>query len=197
MNPNGDYDFILNPEKPKKQPVDLMKNPKMLFAFVGFSLVLIVVLFVILSAVLSSGNKSQKNNFTEIAKTQTEIIRIADLVEKNKSATDTTQYRALNIKLTTLGAQNYVTTMIKKRGVKKLNSKIIASGKDTSVDDALEKASNNNKFNETFNKTMDDKLDIYAQQVQTAYDAGNKSEKAQLKSIYTNISKLQSKPTNP
>lgn len=190
MNPNSDYDFILNPEKPKKQPVDLMKNPKMLFAFLGFTVLIVIILAIVLNMLLSGSSNSQKENLTEIAKTQTEIIRVAELVEKNDSATEPTKYRALNAKLTTISAEKSVESMLQQRGAKKINTKILASGKDPSTDEELDKATKNNKFNETYNKVLDQQLETLSSQVQKAYDNANKSEKITLKKIYSDIEGL-------
>lgn len=190
MNPNSDYDFILNPQKQKKPPIDLKSNPKMFFTFVGFCLVVIIVVFVLLNAVINSGNNAQKDNLTEITKAQTEIIRIADLPSKNDSATETTKYRALNAKVTTMSSQSNINNMLATRGVKKVNPKVLASSKDPSVDADLEKATKNNKFNETYNQILQEKLEQYKILIQKAYDSGNKNEKTTLKPMYQNIDAL-------
>ncbi len=191
MQPNNNqYDFILNPEKQKKAPIDLKANPKMLFGFIGFSLFVIVIIFILLNAVINSGNNSQKNNLTEITKAQTELIRIADLPSKDESATETTKYRALNVKVTTISSQSSISSMLAKRGVKKVNPKVLASSKDPSVDASLEKATKNNKFNDTYNQILEEKLQQYKILIQKAYDSGNKAEKATLKPIYQNVDAL-------
>lgn len=191
MQPNNNqYDFILNPEKQKKAPIDLKSNPKMLFGFIGFCLFVIIIMFVLLNAIINSGNNSQKNNLTEITKAQTELIRIADLPSKDESATETTKYRALNVKVTTISSQSSITSMLAKRGVKKVNPKVLASSKDPSVDASLEKATKNNKFNDTYNQILQEKLEQYKILIQKAYDAGNKNEKATLKPMYQNVDAL-------
>lgn len=193
MQPDNDpYNFILNPEKPKKGPIDIKANPKMLILFALFSVVIIIVFAVLLNLVISSGSNSQKSNLTEIAKAQTEIIRIASLPENNKSAGEPTKYLALNTKVSTLSAQSEVTTMLKSRGVKKINPKELATSKDASVDIALEKAAKNNKYNETYREILDKKLTNYQTLVKKAYDSGNRKEKASLKPIYEGIEALTS-----
>ncbi len=192
MQPNNDYDFILNPEKPKKGPIDIKANPKMLILFVLFSAVIVIVVAVLLNLVISSGSNSQKSNLTEVAKAQTEIVRISALPENNKSAGEPTKYRALNTKVATMSSQTSVTTMLKARGVKKIDPKELATSKDASVDSSLEKAGKNNKYNETYNELLDKKLSAYQLLVKKAYDSGNNKEKASLKPIYEGIEALTS-----
>jgi hypothetical protein len=190
MSENNPYDFILNPEKPKKTPVDIKANPKMMLAFIIFSLLIIVVAFAALSALIGSGSNSQKQNLVDMRLQQTEIIRVSEMANDKESASDVTKNLALNIKLTILSHEQNTMTLLGKRGQDKVDPKLLASSSNPKTDALLNDAAKQNKFNETYRNTLKSLLEEYQTNLQKAYDSGNKSEQAELKEMYDETKKL-------
>jgi hypothetical protein len=184
MNQQNQYDFILNPEKPKKQPVQLSQDPKMFIGFIFFSVAVIIIALLGLSTIINSGTKGQKQNFINMQLTQTELVRVAELPTTNKAASDTTKNIAANTRLTILSQQQTTSILLGKRGQKKPNEKLLATSVNKKTDTLLEEAARENKFNETYRKNLKETIQKYQLIVNEAYERGNKAEKDQLKIMY-------------
>lgn len=190
MSENNPYDFILNPEKPKKTPVDLKANPKMMVMFIVFSLLVIIIAFATLSALIGSGSNTQKQNLVDMRLQQTEIIRVSEMANDKESASDFTKNLALNIKLTILSHEQDTMSLLGKRGQDKVDVKILASSSNPKTDTLLNDAARQNKFNETYRNTLKSLLEQYQKNLQKSYDSGNKNEQAQLKEMYDETKNL-------
>lgn len=190
MSENNPYDFILNPEKPKKTPVDLKANPKMMVMFIVFSLLVIIIAFAALSALIGSGSNTQKQNLVDMRLQQTEIIRVSEMANDKESASDFTKNLALNIKLTILSHEQDTMSLLGKRGQDKVDAKILASSSNPKTDTLLNDAARQNKFNETYRNTLKSLLEQYQKNLQKSYDSGNKNEQAQLKEMYDETKNL-------
>ena len=72
---NGNpYEFIVNPNKPQKKgllPTGYSKNQRILFVVVG--LVIIVLCIMLISSLLGSGSKSNKDQLVGVIKQQREL----------------------------------------------------------------------------------------------------------------------------
>lgn len=175
---NGNpYEFIVNPNKPQKKgllPTGYSKNQRILFVVVG--LVIIVLCIMLISSLLGSGSKSNKDQLVGVIKQQRELIRVADIGVKKAQRSDA-QNLAITTKLALSSEQAALESAAKSLGVK-VSSK--TSGKNTKTDELLMKAEQANNFDAVFIKELQTELTAYAKAVQTAYknNNGTKTKKA-------------------
>ena len=85
--PGGEYDFILDPQKPPRSPLPFSTGGKFQkILIIGGGIIILIVLAVVANSLLSGSANAQNNKLLTLAKTQTEIIRIID--EADDKVTD-------------------------------------------------------------------------------------------------------------
>lgn len=188
------YDFIINPNTPKKRSLVPGNNSflvKLAIFLVGFVL-LLVVLGVILSAVFSGSDV--KPELTETAQTQQEILRIAgsSAAANRQSSKDV----AASIQLTILSDQQSLLKYLATRGAKP-NAKTLALGKDSKTDQLLESAKATNTYDAMYLQTLSDDLMAYRAQIQAIYKkTTSKTLKTNLTQYFTNAVMLSEQVKN-
>ncbi|MGI9028287.1 MAG: hypothetical protein ACR2FM_05625 [Candidatus Saccharimonadales bacterium] len=188
------YDFILNSTpKPPKQPVfGGSKVARVLVVVVG--VVLLIVIGLVVNNFLNSGSKAQTQQLIEVAKAQTEIIRVSGLVTPQTAKELDTRVFALNTKLSTQGSSQATQTLLTTRGVKKkaLN-KTLAGGKNPKTDAALDEATKNNRFDDTYRTIIGKQLADYQTLLKTTSETANPKEKQALAEANDNVNRLITK----
>lgn len=178
------YDFIINPNTPKKRSLVPGNNSfltKLAIFLVGFVL-LLVVLGVILSAVFSGNDV--KPQLIETAQAQQEILRIAS----NNAATNRQSSKdvAASIQLTITTDQQNLLKYLAARG-SKLNAKTLALGQDAKAGQLLESAKATNTYDAMYLQILSEDLASYRAQLQAIYKkTTNKTLKTDLTRYFTN-----------
>jgi len=192
-NPN-DYNFIINPQKPKKSALlmpSFLTGGSMVkrIAIFGGGFVLLLVIIGIFGAVLSSSNNKATASMVELVEEQQEIARVAQLGVSGAGRSETKSY-ALIVNLSIVSDQQQLTAYLKKAG-KKITTKQLALKKNTKTDAAFAVATQANSFDDTFTTTINSELATYQVHVRNAFN-GTKSLTARgvLNQSYTGVATL-------
>jgi hypothetical protein len=191
MNPQYNYDFIMNPgQAPKKSRFSGFGGSaspnKRLFMLGGIVGLLFVVFFV---ALLFKGGGSAAN-LTSVAQTQTEIVRVAT-EGSNSAATTANQNMAINVELTLTSQLQTLQNFLKSNGSKELSQKTLNLKKNATTDTQLTTAQQDSTYDVVFAKIMQTDLSNYLSELKTAYNAdkGPKT-RAMLSTDYTQAAEL-------
>lgn len=189
----GQYDFIMNPEKPPKKPLFVSTGStgqKIIVVAVG--LVLLIMLMVIVSSFLNKSANAQNDKLLGLAKTQTEIARVADAA-KDKITDKNLLYESINVKLSVESSKQEIVSALASRGkkVKEKNLQVINPDNDT----VLAQGEQNGRFDDTYKQLLEQQLIDYQKQLQTVYDSSNATEKDIVSSANDQISLLLGKPS--
>jgi len=160
----GQYDFIMNPQKPKK---------KGLFSFGGGkSNILVTVIaavggltLIILVGSMFFGGSSDKDTLLTVARKQSELIALAE-IGADKAGSNQSQSFALSTKMSITTEQQTLVSQMAKR--EKVSAKDYADSVDSADETTLETAERNGRFDEVFNNLMKEKLTEYQRVLQTA-----------------------------
>ena len=201
MDPNlqngeeNPYDFIFRPDQNAPVVAKGMGNKnKQIIMFAVFLVVVLIVVGIVLS-VLSSASKPKANEAIAAEAYQTEIARIIDLGEKN-IAGPALQQKAITLNLILLDDQKKVAEVIKNKGIKVTPAQL-AQYKDAKRDDQLTQSLQNNRYDETFEKMVDDLFTKYYQAVKDAEKASTtKKEKDTLNAVRKHVETVYEKASN-
>ncbi len=181
------YDFILN-NQPRRSGPNFGQSKGQRIAVVVGGLILLIIIVMVISSFLNSGSNGQKQQLIDIAKSQTEIIRVSALAQQKAVDPKTKQF-ALNVKLSVQSDQSQVMKSLEGRGVKaKSLSKTLAASKNPKNDTTLDDGTKNNRFDDTFLVLLQQQLTDYQKQLKIAFDAsGSNSEKTTLTNAFNNV----------
>lgn len=187
MQPNQDhhpdYNFIMNPAPKAKKRLFSGgdKKQRLLMGIIAGGLA-VLVLGILLSSLFGGGSNSN-DRLVGLIQRQTELVRVAELGQKDASATDAKNL-AVNVKLSMLSAKNATTAALTKNGGK-LNSKEVGLLKNTKTDETLAAAKQANRYDETFVSTLQSELTTYQQELSDVFEvAASQAEKALLQDLY-------------
>jgi len=161
------YDFITSPGQPQKSSGLGGGSMKTRLLVVGGGLLILIIIASILGAVLSNANKGDLPGLKSLATQQQELIRIADL-GKEQALDPDIRSLAYSTSLSTTTQQQKLIAYLGTRG-EKMTKEQLDVGKKSSVDKELESASANNRFDESFNKILNDSLVAYNEKLSAAY----------------------------
>lgn len=188
--PAGQYDFIFNPQQPKKTGGfgfgGSLKNRLSIIVVAG---ILLLLGFSLVSNLLSSGQKTTIRNLKTIVAQQQEIIRIAEAGAKDAKSTDARGF-ALTVKLSVTTDQQKMQTQLGAYKAK-MTPQELAAKKSSDTDKTLADATTNNRYDEVLRETLASALGDYQRHIRTAYDGavGTKT-KATLESSFANTELL-------
>ncbi len=189
-NQSDPYGFILAPQ-PKKAAFSFnlsggsMKKRIILIAGV---FVILTIITMIAGSFLGQSNQAHQQALTELAGTQTEIVRLST-VGAAKATDPQTQALAINTQLSTESDRQATIAALQKRGVK-VNAKTLASAKNPKSDTLLTQAASNNDFDQAFEELIQAKLSSYQKQLKSVYGSGTSSEKKTFAAMYSSVSLL-------
>ena len=177
-----DYNFIMNNTPGKRSLFSGgSKNQRLLIMVAGAGV--LVVVFGLLFALIFGQDSSNTEKLVGLAARQTEIIRIAEIGEKQATSTDTKNY-ASTVKLSMTSANNQLVDLLKDYG-RKVQSKDLIVAKDITTDAALTAATQANRFDTVFTETIDKSVEEYQAELLQAYNAASsKKQRKALEAIY-------------
>lgn len=189
-NQQNQYDFILNDNQKPKRGLKFGNSTGSRIAIIIIGIILIIIAVSVINSFLGKESKAHTQQLTEVAKAQSEIIRVSTLAAKDAKDPKTRNY-ALNTKLSVQSSQIEVKKLLNARGVKDkgLNKKLGAS-KNTKNDDTLKEGSLNNRYDETFVAIINQQLADYQKLTQAAFESGNSKEKKALTAAFENAGRL-------
>lgn len=161
--PNNNYDFILNPEKPKKNMFPFSGQgmmPKVFFMLA--ILIVVVILIVVLKNSLTTSTIS-KTDFKSLVVEQQKIINITS-VDFSPPTSQQLTAKNLNslstIKLVVQSDQSTTLNYLSKHGLK-ISPKQLNNVKNVSQDNAIKTASDTGTLNQEYIQVMGTELDNY------------------------------------
>jgi hypothetical protein len=176
--PDSDpYGFILNPEKPPRQPFTLPGDSMAVrIAFAAGALIVLIILFSVASNFLNKSSNLQKQKLLSLAQTQSEIAGVADTASE-KITDKGLLYKAATVKVSMESSQQQVLSALKKRGKKKIKDKElnVTNPADTA---ALSEGEQNGRYDEAYMQLLQKQLSDYHQKLKDVYDSGTTSEKS-------------------
>ncbi len=182
---NNPYEFITNPEQPKKSLGPNLGGGKRQYIVFGlFVAVILVIVMVVVSVFFSSSGGGEK--LITLKSYQIEIDRVLGLGQSKISSQAKKQQYA-TLKAVLLTDTNSTSSLISKRGVKPKPEQL-AIKKDTSIDKKLDEAVGVGRFDEEYLKTVDGLVEDYYKDIKQAkIDAKTKTELSQLETMQNNI----------
>ena len=184
------YDFIMSADQRPRRSFNLGDNKGARFVVIAVLLILIFIITMLVMSFLDKDKNAQKERLIEIAQTQTEIIRVSSLAEKDAKSADTRNF-AVNTKLSVQTSQSEVSGAVARYGVKgKGLTKELSASKNPKTDAALQEASRNNRFDETFMAIMEKQLADYQKLLLAAHKAGTPADKQVLQKSIKNANVL-------
>lgn len=168
-SPGSAYDFILNPDKPKRrfnigQSLPGRPLTKIIVGVIGL-IVLIIIISIIVSALKP---KSQLSYMVPVLQDQQELVHvlnstgnISDISSNNQTFIATANLALSN---SLQGLTTYLTANHYKVSTKQLNLKV-----SSLTDSALSSAEASGDYNATFTQIMNQQLHTYMNDMSTAY----------------------------
>lgn len=173
MNPEqpgqNPYDFIMNPNAPKKPAIlgnnGSSKNFIMKIALIVVGLIVAIILIVVAMSLFKGGGLD-KTALIGVAQSQQEIITISS------SSTKLRSQALLNSAATTkatLDSQQKVYTAYLLENRIKTNQKLLAGKINPTTTSQLEDAGNTGNYDTVYKQVMQEKLEAYAKELTTVY----------------------------
>jgi hypothetical protein len=187
------YDFIMNPQKPQRDPISLFTGGNMIkraiIAVVG--LIVLIVLYSIVSGFLNGASSDQINRLISIARTESEITRVTGAVNMTKLNDRNVINYATTAKLSAQSSSHEILAVLAARGKKVKTTDI--STVDLGNDAALKQGEENGRYDQAMKQLLDKLLARYQQQLAAAYTPGTLKEKQVIKSANDQVNLLLSK----
>jgi hypothetical protein len=165
------YDFILNPKQPVKHPLNPLSGKlptsvtgnslvmKLLF-IIGGAVLLMIVLAIATS--LLTHNKGDVAQFTSLAETQQEVVRVATYGQNMVTQTGSQQL-AIDTILGVQTQQNQLLSYLGQQGVK-LSTKQLALKANLTINTELTNAQQTSTVDTVYAQVMQSELQSYASQ---------------------------------
>lgn len=179
-NTTGQYDFILK-DPPKKKRLSLPGNggskKQRLIIIIGVVLTGLTLFILILALIFGNRGDSVKN-IKLVAAQQQEIIRIAEIGEKDARSAKTQSF-AVSTKLSITSSQQQVFAYLaKKKQVPK--GKELALAQSSKNNTILQTAAENGQFDQVFEETMTSLLLSYQKSLSKYYKSASSATQKQL-----------------
>jgi hypothetical protein len=185
------YDFILQQSAKQKKPLGGGNSKQRIIIAVAGAAVLLILGFVFFSLVVGGG-KNTTELLAPVSAAQSDIIEITEIGAKE--ARDTAlinQTASTNLVIVT---QNSATNSKIGEGAKK----IIAPYQNTEYKKDLEDAKNSGSFDATYQAILRNRLDLYRQELVTAYNQAPTTKlKKELEAYYSQVGVLIGEQTTP
>ena len=153
-------------------------------------LMVLIMLYSFISGFLNGASNDQINRLLSIARTESEISRIADLNTTKLSDRNVINY-VTTAKLSVQSSRREIISALAGRGKKVKNSDIILINPN---DDAtLKQGEQNGRYDQAMQQLLDKLLATYQQQLAAAYGPGTLKEKQVIKSANDQVNLLLGK----
>lgn len=188
QNVQPNYDFIVNPQKPKKSLINLNQSStaKRILVVIGafFALLIIILIF---KSILSTSSTST-NDLLAVSQDQNEILHILNNDLQNQSQNNVIDSANQAFSQTAIVTMNSYSDSLKSflaaHGLK-FSSDQLTAKESNAVDSEFSSATSSNDFNSVFVSVMNQQLSTYQSDLTKAYvSVGLASGKKLLKAQY-------------
>lgn len=175
---SGNYDFIINPQKPSRRLLGgISNNPlimKIVFVAVG-AVVLIIIIAVVANILF--GTKTNISGLVAITQTEQELVRLSG---QSKDATaQAIKNAAVNTEVSIKSQQKQWLAFLDKQG-RKVETAELAIKKNDETDKKLTTAKQTSTFDETYTLIMRSQLETYAGALESARNAATSAQERKL-----------------
>ncbi len=187
----GQYDFIVNPQKPTKPTLNLLGGPgggKNAFfikigVIVGGALILMMILAVVIN--MFFGGRTNTDDLVSLTQVQTEVVRVSAM--GSKASEQALKNTAQSIQQTVASQRQGWLSYLETKG-RKVKDKELALKKDTNTDKQLSLAAESNTYDTAFRQALKQDLEAYAAALKTAHqNASDAAERGYLAEDYDNV----------
>lgn len=180
------YEFIMNPQQPKRGPISVMGNTKALLFITGVIAVVVILLVIVFS--FARGGGTDKAPYIKIAQQQQEIIRVAGLQGQNLTNQDVKNF-VVNTELSLASDQQTYYALLGRNKIK-VSEKQLELGQNSATDTALQNAQDSSTLNEALPAELRQQLEGYQASIQQAYQAAGPITRQVLLELYNNAALL-------
>jgi hypothetical protein len=186
---NNPYDFITNTPKQHRSIMPSPNSTQSRVILVGGLFLGLIIAGMVFSSLLNKSKNSSKERLLSIISSQTELIRLSSPGVNRPKNQQTRNFMA-TMQLATSSDQQVLAKVIAKNGIKEpLKSAPKISNK--TIDDKLDIAAKNNRFDEEYKAQLATQLGDYRSKLKTAFAAASgKAEKEALNTAFNNASLL-------
>ena len=183
MQPQANYDFILNPQTappPSKFGGGQQSMAMRILVVVG-GLFILMIIAVVLMGILRGGG-SNKEALLSVAQDQTELLRIAEAAKQNIKLEENKDFNAtlkLSVKSQQTELSNYMAT-----SKIKIDAKSLALKQSAQTDQRLTAGASSSTYDTVYKSVMNDALKVYQADLSTAYEGAGQTGKNILRSQY-------------
>lgn len=161
------YDFIMNPEKQAKVPVNpLGGSLKQKLVVIGGGALVLILIVVVLSSLLKGGGINVAA-FIPVEQEQVELVRVAT-AGATTSTDSSTQAFAQSVQLSVTSDNQKLTTYITGQHGK-IDPKVLGLKHSTDTDTQLQNAQASNTYDSTLRSILQNDLASYSQALKAAY----------------------------
>lgn len=177
-NQQPDYNFILDPQQPKKGGLlaGANKTKRMVIAAAG-GLFLLTMFLVLFSLILGGGGEN-KRLALRLAQQHTELTRVAEIGEE-KARGQAAKNLATTTLLTLQSSQPEILAI-----AGDVDEKLLAGGQDAETDEVLTAAEQRSQFDEVFTEVLEEGITAYRNDLDTAFSSSSSSKN---KEVYSKI----------
>jgi hypothetical protein len=193
QQPTQNYDFILNPTKPKRQLLFAPNSTGGKIGFIVGVLTLVVIILIGFNALISSSANKAAGNLTDLVAYQTELGRVIAL-NQNTARDQTLNTKSLTASYMLLSHTNQTTALLKARSIK-ISPKQLVKYTSKNNDTVLNAAVQANDFDAVYGELYSEKLTSYKTKLSAVYPSLSLREKAVIKTQSTEIKTLLGEPT--
>lgn len=188
MNPDTNY---MGGYAPAPQPDNGPSRAKKILIIVGGSIGLLSIILVIIALIF--GGAGAKEQLTKVVSTQTEVARVATLVEDSRSAGNKTRNLAMIIRSTSQTNATSVVLDLENQYDTTLKSDKLNADLDETIDQKLASADQNNTYTATFESTISQLLNVSLAATNDALEANtNEQTEATLNNVKASTTRLLS-----
>ena len=163
------YDFIVNPEKPRKTMVALPSGLKQRILFIAVAVVVLIIIISLVSSLLKPKNNTLPA-LLAVADQQQELIHLSDPANMNntQNISGDTANTINTINQSVTSAQGQLLTYLAKNGTK-LKTGQVAGANEVSIDATLSTAASGGNYEATLLSTLQTQLSSYGVSLKSAY----------------------------
>lgn len=192
QSPNPNFDFILKDNQPAKRGMGLPNLPKP--AKIGLAVVGAIILLVIVSSVLSSGKSGANQPVISVMARGQEILRVTQLVQQQQTAPDQATLSLAATVASDLSSDQQQLTAYLAANHTKVGAAQLGADADKSSDALIQSAAQNNNLASAYVNYLQQNLNRYASDLQTAYKTAGPKGKAILQTAFDGTSTLLAAP---
>jgi hypothetical protein len=166
--PQPDYSFIMNPDKPPRKP--LFPGGRSVIgrlALVLIGLFIILIVFVVIRGFFS--NNTNMEMFVSLAQKQQEIIHLTTNAAEQDDLPETTRNFVVTAQLSLSSTQKELLTYMDSNG-SGINTKLLNQTVNAGLDEELAAAVSNSSYDRVFREILKEQLVDYQQALERTFD---------------------------